>query len=50
MSRNNINNDTINNLNEINNKSNNENDSSFNQLLTLQLLIQKHSGLQELCM
>ena len=27
----------------------NENDSSFNQLLALQLLIQKHSGLKELC-
>ena len=24
-------------------------DSSFNQLLSLQLLIQKHSGLKELC-
>ena len=28
----------------------NENkDSSFNQLLSLQLLIQKHSGIKELC-
>ncbi len=26
-----------------------ENDKSFNQLLSLQLLIQKHSGLKELC-
>ncbi len=26
-----------------------DNDSSFNQLLALQLLIQKHSGLKELC-
>ena len=25
------------------------NDSSFNQLLALQLLIQKHSGLKEIC-
>ena len=28
---------------------NNENDNSFNQLLNLQLLIQKQSGLKELC-
>ena len=28
---------------------NNDNDSSFKQLLALQLLIQKHSGLKELC-
>ena len=27
----------------------NFNDNSFNQLLNLQLLIQKHSGLKELC-
>ena len=26
-----------------------ENDNSFNQLLSLQILIQKHSGLKELC-
>ena len=26
-----------------------EEDDSFNQLLSLQLLIQKHSGLKELC-
>ena len=28
---------------------NNENDNSFNQLLNLQILIQKQSGLKELC-
>lgn len=28
---------------------NNKNDNSFNQLLSLQLLIQKQSGLKELC-
>ena len=28
---------------------NNDTDNSFNQLLALQLLIQKHSGLKELC-
>ena len=28
---------------------NEENDGSFNQLLALQLLIQKHTGLKELC-
>ena len=52
MSRNTINNAIINNfkINEIKNKDNNDNDNSFNQLLDLQLLIQKHSGLQELCM
>ena len=33
-------------INIINNKGP---DSSFNQLLSLQLLIQKHSGLKELC-
>ena len=27
----------------------NTNDNSFNKLLSLQLLIQKHSGLKELC-
>ena len=27
----------------------NDNDNSFNQLQALQLLIQKHSGLKELC-
>jgi len=27
----------------------NNEDNSFNQLLSLQLLIQKHSGLKELC-
>ena len=36
--------------NEIKNtKNNNDIDNSFNQLLNLQLLIQKHSGLKELC-
>ena len=33
-------------INEINLK---DSDNSFNQLLSLQLLIQKHSGLKELC-
>jgi hypothetical protein len=28
---------------------NEDNDCSFNQLLALQLLIQKHTGLKELC-
>ena len=28
---------------------NDNNEKSFNQLLNLQLLIQKHSGLKELC-
>ena len=32
--------------NEINKE---DNDISFNQLLNLQILIQKHSGLKELC-
>ena len=31
------------------NYNNNGNDNSFNQLQALQLLIQKHSGLKELC-
>ncbi len=31
------------------NSNNNCNDDSFNQLQALQLLIQKHSGLKELC-
>ena len=41
----------INNMNTQKNKpkNSNDNDSSFNQLLALQLLIQKHSGLKELC-
>ncbi len=30
-------------------KKDKDNDNSFNQLLSLQLLIQKHSGLKELC-
>ena len=34
---------------EINIINNQCSDSSFNQLLSLQLLIQKHSGLKELC-
>ena len=34
---------------EINIINNQGSDSSFNQLLSLQLLIQKHSGLKELC-
>ena len=33
-------------INDINYK---DSESSFNQLLSLQLLIQKHSGLKELC-
>ena len=42
-------------LNQIEHNDNNiineevEDDNSFNQLLSLQLLIQKHSGLKELC-
>ena len=41
----------INDKKEIENDSKKENtqDDSFNQLLSLQLLIQKHSGLKELC-
>ena len=35
--------------NENNIINNQDPDSSFNQLLSLQLLIQKHSGLKELC-
>jgi len=30
-------------------EANKNNNDSFNQLLSLQLLIQKHSGLKELC-
>jgi len=30
-------------------ETNKNNNNSFNQLLTLQLLIQKHAGLKELC-
>jgi hypothetical protein len=32
-----------------NEEANKNNNDSFNQLLALQLLIQKHSGLKELC-
>ena len=41
----------INDKDEIENdyKKENTKDDSFNQLLSLQLLIQKHSGLKELC-
>ena len=42
----------INQLPELKNKDENimeENEQSFNQLLSLQLLIQKESGLKELC-
>ena len=37
--------------NNYNNQTNEklEDDNSFNKLLSLQLLIQKHSGLKELC-
>ena len=35
---------------QINNEIKNKNiDNSFNQLLSLQLIVQKHSGLKELC-
>ena len=33
----------------VNDSNNKDNDNSFNQLLSLQLLIKKHSGLKELC-
>ena len=37
-------------INEIKNINNNENnDKTFNQLLNFQLLVQKHSGLKEIC-
>ena len=42
-------------INQLENNDNNqtneklEDDNSFNKLLSLQLLIQKHSGLKELC-
>ena len=37
-------------INDIRNQTKNEEDNSpFKQLLSLQLLIQKHSGLKELC-
>ena len=48
--------DDLNNLENTQNKrlndikgENNDNCNSFNQLLSLQLLIQKHSGLKDLC-
>ena len=44
-----INEDTLVKNDEINTINNQGPDSSFNQLLALQLLIQKHSGLKELC-
>ena len=42
-------NDNIENENKIINNEEIKNDNSFNQLLNLQLLIKKHSGLKELC-
>ena len=36
-------------INEIQREYKDNNDNSFNQLLSLQLLIQKYSGLKELC-
>ena len=44
-----INDDTLLKNDEINIINNQGPDSSFNQLLSLQLLIQKHSGLKEIC-
>ena len=44
-----MNDDTLLKNDEINIINNQGPDSSFNQLLALQLLIQKHSGLKELC-
>ena len=44
-----MNDDTLLKNDEINIINNQGSDSSFNQLLSLQLLIQKHSGLKELC-
>ena len=44
-----INDDTLLKNDEINIINNQGPDSSFNQLLELQLLIQKHSGLKEIC-
>ena len=44
------NNDKNNKDNTLDDKSKNkDNNSSFNQLSALQLLIQKHSGMKELC-
>ena len=44
-----MNDDTLLKNDEINIINNQGPDSSFNQLLELQLLIQKHSGLKEIC-
>ena len=44
-----INDDSLLKNDEINIINNQGPDSSFNQLLELQLLIQKHSGLKEIC-
>ena len=38
-----------NNIPKVEETTNEDNDGSFNQLLALQLLIQKHTGLKELC-
>ena len=38
-----------NNIPKVEEKTNEDNDGSFNQLLALQLLIQKHTGLKGLC-
>ena len=37
------------NIPKVDENTNEDNDGSFNQLLALQLLIQKHTGLKELC-
>ena len=37
------------NIPKVEENTNEDNDGSFNQLLALQLLIQKHTGLKELC-
>ena len=39
----------VENENKANEEIKEDNDNSFNQLLNLQLLIQKHSGLKEIC-
>ena len=44
-----INDDSLQKNDEINIINNQDPYSSFNQLLELQLLIQKHSGLKEIC-
>ena len=38
-----------NNIPKVEENNNEDNDGSFNQLLALQLLIQKHTGLKDLC-